>query len=189
MDRFQVFFLLAGQLGIQQNAAQPHNAIQRGAQFMADGGDEGGLVTAGALQRILIALTLGDIAAKAHQTMTFPHPVVIRHFADLKAGFAPVRIVQPLLIGQRNVMAEDLFIRLHHFCCRLFGIDILRFQVDQLLFAFPGQQFHGPVTAGELFIFITVEHQIRRRIEERAQERGLLFKLDLRHFTLFHLNF
>ncbi|VAU69328.1 Uncharacterised protein [Klebsiella pneumoniae] len=59
----------------------------------------------------------------------------------------------------------------------------------QLFFAFPGQQFHGPVTAGELFIFITVEHQIRRRIEERAQERGLLFKLDLRDFALFHLNF
>lgn len=74
---------------------------------MADGGDEGRLIAAGALKGILITLTLGDIAAKAHQAVAFPDAVVVRHFTDLKAGFTPVRVIQPLFIGQRDVVAED----------------------------------------------------------------------------------
>ncbi len=133
---------------------------------MANGGDESRLIAAGALKGILITLTLGDIAAKAHQAVAFPDAVVVRHFTDLKAGFTPVRVIQPLFIGQRDVVAEDFFVRLHDLGGRLFGVHILGFQVDQLLFAFAGQQLHRPVTAGELFVFVTVENQIRRSIKE-----------------------
>ena len=161
MDGFKVFFLFCGEIGVQQNAAQADNSVKWRTQFMADGGDEGGFIAAGMFKGILIALTLGDIAAKPHQTVAFPHAVVVRHLTDLKAGFAPVGVIQPLFIGQRNVMTEHFFVRLHHFGGRLFGVYVLRLQVNQLLLALPGQQFHRPVTAGKLFIFITVENQIR----------------------------
>ena len=58
-------------------------------------------------------------------------------------------------------MAEDFLIGLQHFHRGFFAIDILRLEVNQLLFAFTGQQLHRPVTAGELFIFVTIENQIR----------------------------
>ena len=86
-------------------------------------------------------------------------------------------------------MAEYFFVRLHDLGRRLFRVNVLRLQVYQLLLAFPGEQLHRPVTAGKLFIFITVEHQIRRRIQERSQERRLLLKLDLRDLALFHFDF
>ena len=189
MDSLEVFFLLCGQVGIKQNTAQPDNAIKRRTQLVADGGDKGSLVAAGALQGILVALTLGDIAAKAHQAVAFPHAVIVGHLTDLKTGFASVRVIQPLFIGQRDVMAEYFFVRLHDLGRRLFRVNVLRLQVNQLLLAFPGEQLHRPVTAGKLFIFITVKHQIRRSIEERPQERGLLLKLDLRDLALFHFDF
>lgn len=118
-----------------------------------------------------MALTLGNIAAKAHQAVAFPHAVIVGYLADLKAGFAPVRVIQPLFIGQRDVMTEDFFVGLHDLGRRLFRVNVLRLQVYQLLLAFPGEQLHRPVTAGKLFIFITVEHQIRRRIQnDRRKE-------------------
>ena len=189
MNCFQVLFLLCSEIGIQQNTAQPHNAIERRTQFVANGGDKGGFIAAGALQGILIALTLGDITAEAHQAVAFPYAVIIGHLTDLKAGFAAIRIIQPLLVGQRDVMAEHFFVRFHNLGGRLLRVNVLRLQVNQLLLAFSGQEFHRPVTAGKLFIFVAVEHQIRRSIQERTQERGLLLKLDLRHLALFHFNF
>ena len=86
-------------------------------------------------------------------------------------------------------MAEDFLIRLQHFLRHLFAVNILRLKMNKLLFTFTGQQFHRSVTARKLFIFITIENQVRRGIQEGAQEGGLLFQLNLRLFTLFHLNF
>lgn len=100
MDGFEIFFLLGGEFGIQQNAAQADDTIQRRTQFVTDGGDKRRFVAAGPFKRILIPLTLGNVATKAHQTVTFTHAVVVRHFTDFKAGFAPVRVIQPLFIGQ-----------------------------------------------------------------------------------------
>ena len=37
MDGFEVFFLLTGQLGIQQDTAQPDDAVERRTQLVADG--------------------------------------------------------------------------------------------------------------------------------------------------------
>ena len=188
VDRFQVFFLLRRQVGVEQNAAEANNAVERGTQFVADGRDKGGFVAAGALQRILIALAFGNIATKAHQAMAFTHAIVVRHFTDFEARFAPVRIIEPLLVGQRDVVTENFLIGFNNLCCRFGGVDIFRMQMNQLLFTLASQQLHRPVTAGKLFIFIAIENQIRRSIEERTQEGGLLFKANLRFLTLLHLN-
>ena len=67
---------------------------------MADGGNEGGLITAGTFKRVLIALTLSNIAPKTHQAMSLTYAVIVRHFTNFKAGFAPVRVVQPLFVGE-----------------------------------------------------------------------------------------
>ncbi len=188
MDRFQVLFLLSGQVSVEQNTAQTDDTIERRAQLVADGRDKGSFVTAGALQRILIALAFGNIATKAHQAMAFTHAIVVRHFTDFEARFTPIRIIEPLLVGQRDVVTENFLIGFNNLCRRFGGVDIFRMQVNQLLFTFASQQLHRPVTAGKLFIFITIENQIRRGIEERTQEGGLLLKANLRFLTLLHLN-
>ena len=100
MDGFEIFFLLGGEFSIQQNAAQADDTVQRCTQFVTDGGNKRRFVAAGAFKRIPIPLTLGNVATKAHQTVTFTHAVVVRYFTDFKAGFASVGIIQPLLIGQ-----------------------------------------------------------------------------------------
>ena len=188
MDGFQVFFLLAGQFGIQQNSAQPDDPVQRGTQLMADGGDEGGFIPAGAFECVLIAFSFGDIAPEAHQAATLTDAIVVRDLADFEARFTAIGIVQPLLIGQRYIVAEHLLIGFQHLFRCFFAIDVLWFEVDQLFLAFAGQQLHRPVTAGKLFILIAVKDQVRGGVEERAQKGGLLFELDLRLFTLFHLD-
>ncbi len=76
-------------------------------------------------------------------------------------------------------MAEHLFVRFQHLSGRFIIIDIARRQANQLLFAFAGQQLHRAVAAGELFIDVAIEHQVRRGIQEGAQEGGLLFQLNL----------
>ncbi len=121
VDRFQIFFLLRRQVGVEQNAAEANNAVERGTQFVADGRDKGGFVAAGALQRILIALAFGNIATKAHQAMAFTHAIVVRHFTDFEARFAPVWIIEPLLVGQRDVVTENFLIGFNNLCCR-FGV-------------------------------------------------------------------
>ena len=126
MDSFQVFFLLRRQVSVQQNAAQTDNSVQRCAQFVADGGNKGSFIAAGALKRILIALALGNISTKTHQTMTFTDAIVIRHFADFKTGFAPIRIIEPLLIGQRHIMAKDFFIGFNDLFGRFRRVHISR---------------------------------------------------------------
>ncbi len=155
---------------------------------MADGRDKGGLVPAGTLQRVLIALTLGNIAPEAHQPVAFTDAVIIGNFADFEAGFAPVGVIEPLLIGERDIVTKHFLVGLNHFLRRFRRVNILRFEVNQLLFTFAGEQLHRAVAAGKLFIFIAIEDQIGRSIKERAQERGLLFELDLRLLTLLHLN-
>ncbi|MNP34557.1 hypothetical protein D3C76_1278500 [compost metagenome] len=137
MDGLEILFLLAGQLSIEKNTAQANDAVQRCTQLMADRGDKGGLVAAGALQRILIALTLGNIAAKAHQPVALAHAIVIRHFADFEAGFTPVGIIQPLFVSQRDVVTEHLFVGFDNLGRRFLRVDILRFEVNQLFFTFP----------------------------------------------------
>lgn len=48
MDGFEIFFLLGGEFGIQQNAAQADDTIQRCTQFVTDGGNKRRFVAAGA---------------------------------------------------------------------------------------------------------------------------------------------
>ena len=93
---------------------------------MADGGNESGLITAGALKRVLITLPLGNIAPKAHQAMSLTYAVIVRHFTNFKAGFAPIRVVQPLFIGERDVMTEYLLVGFNHLFSRLWRIHISR---------------------------------------------------------------
>ena len=114
---------------------------------MTDGGNKGGFIPAGALKSVLIAFTFGDIAAEAHQAATLTDAIVVGDLADFKARFAAIGIVQPLLLGQRYIMAEHLLVGLQYLFRRLFAIDVLRFEVDQLFLAFAGQQLHRPVTA------------------------------------------
>ncbi len=121
--------------------------------------------------------------------MAFAHPVVVGNLADLKAGFTPVRVLQPLLVGQGDIVTKHLLVGFINLLRRLRRVNVVWLQVDQLLLAFTGQQLHRPVAARELFIFVAVENQIRRGVEERAQERGLLLQLDLRLLALFHLHF
>ncbi|MNS46491.1 hypothetical protein D3C71_1516190 [compost metagenome] len=58
-------------------------------------------------------------------------------------------------------MAEHLLVGFDNLGRRLFRVDILRFKVNQLFLTFSRQQLHRPVTAGELFIFVAIEDQIR----------------------------
>ncbi len=84
-------------------------------------------------------------------------------------------------------MAEHLFIRFHHFFGNIGRINIFWRQADKLLLAFAEQQLHRPVAAGKFFVFIAVVNQIRRGIEKRAQQRRLLFQLNLRLLAARHL--
>jgi hypothetical protein len=67
-------------------------------------------------------------------------------------------------------------------------VDILWFKVNQLLLAFARQQFHRPVTAGKLFVFVAIENQVREA-SRKERKGGLLFKLNLRLLALLHLHF
>ena len=113
---------------------------------MADGRDKGSFIPAGALEGILIAFSFGDIAPEAHQAATLTDAIVVRDLADFEARFAAIGIVQPLLIGQRYIVAEHLLVGFQHLFCGLFAIDVLRFEMDQLFLTFAGQQLHRPVT-------------------------------------------
>ncbi|MND77888.1 hypothetical protein D3C80_695890 [compost metagenome] len=93
--------------------------------------------------------------------MPFANAIVKRHFAQLKTGLAPVRIDQPLFVGQRNVVAEHFLIGFYHLFGDFLAVNVIRRQANQLFFTFAGQQLHRPVTAGEFFVFVTVIHQIR----------------------------
>ncbi len=97
---FEIFFLLGGEFGIQQNATQADDTVQRCTQFVTDGGDKRRFVAAGALQRILIPRTLGNVATKAHQTVTNTHALRVRQFTQFKAVYETGGLIQPLLIGQ-----------------------------------------------------------------------------------------
>ncbi|GAR63039.1 hypothetical protein NGUA15_04865 [Salmonella enterica] len=105
---------------------------------MTDGRDKRGLVAAGAFQRVLITLTFGNITTKSHQAMTFTDTVVIRHFTNFKAGLSSVRIIQPLFIGQGDVMAEYFFVGFNDFLRRFGRVHIFRLQMHQLFFALAG---------------------------------------------------
>ena len=183
MNGFQVVFLFRIEIRIQQNAAQPDNPVQWRTQFVTDGGDKGGFLTAGVFNRFLITLALSDITTKAHQAVAFADTVIERYFAQLKAGFASVRVDQPLLIGERNIMTEHFFIRFHHLISDFRFINIARGQAAQQFFTAAGKQFHRAVTAGKLIFLIAVIHQVRRSIKEGAQQDRLLFKFELGLFA------
>ncbi len=99
MDSFEIFFLLGGEFGIQQNAAQADDTVQRCTQFVTDGGNKRRFVAAGAFKRILIRLrsvcrdqspSNRDVYPRGRSTALY----------GFQAGFAPVRVIQPLFIGQ-----------------------------------------------------------------------------------------
>ncbi|MNC70278.1 hypothetical protein D3C75_1210720 [compost metagenome] len=58
-------------------------------------------------------------------------------------------------------MTEHFLVGFDYLLGNFLTVDVKRRQTDQLLFAFAGQQFHRPVTARELFVFVAVIDQIR----------------------------
>ncbi len=97
------------------------------------------LSRAGALKGILITLTLGDIAAKAHQAVAFPDAVVVRHSYGSQSRLYARPVIQPLFIGQRDVVAEDFFVRLHDLGGRLFEYTSWGFRWISCFSLFAGQ--------------------------------------------------
>lgn len=64
VNGIQTLALLGIQPRLLQDTAQADDAVERGPQLVADGRDEGGLLPAGLLQLLLMALLLGHIAPK-----------------------------------------------------------------------------------------------------------------------------
>ncbi len=181
--------LLGIERRIHQHAAQAHDAVERGAQLVADGGDESGLVAARLLQLVLILLALGDVTAKAKQTEPLAEPVEEGHLAQLEVGLAAIGILQPLFVGERLVAGEDQLVGLHHLVGDLLLVDVERGQTDELGLRLAGQLLHGAVAAGELFVFVSVVDQIGGAVDEGAQQGGALPEMKLGFFALEHFVF
>ena len=180
--------LLSGIEGrIHQHPAQSDDAIERGAQLVADGGDEGGLVPTRLLQLVLVLLALGDVATKAEQAEPLAEAVEEGHLAQLEVGLAAIRILQPLLIGERLVLGEDLLVGLHHLAGDVVLVDIERGQADEFRFHLAGELLHGAVATGELLVLVAVIDQIGGAVDEGAQEGGTLPQMQLGLLPLEHL--
>ncbi len=187
VNGLELLMLLGIEGGIHQHPAQAHDAVERGTQLVADGGDKGGLVATRLLQLVLILLALGDVAAKAEQTEPLAEAIEEGHLAQLEIGLAAIGILQPLLVGERLVAGEDLPIGLDNLVGDLLLVDIERGQADQLRLHFAGQLLHGAVAAGELLILVAVVDQIGRTVDKGAQQGGALPQMKLGFLPLEHL--
>ena len=187
VDGLELLLPLGIQRRVHQHAAQADDAVERRAQLMADGGDEGGLVPARLLQFVLILLALGDVAAKAEQAEPLAEAVEEGHLAQLEVGLAAIGILQPLLIGERLVLGEDLLVGLHHLAGDVVLVDVEGGQADELRLHLAGQLLHGAVAAGELLVLVAVVDQVRRAVDEGAQQGGTLPQVQLGLLPLEHL--
>ncbi|MNG94583.1 hypothetical protein D3C79_535950 [compost metagenome] len=154
---------------------------------MADGGDEGGLVAARLLQLVLVLLALCDVSAKAEQAEPLAEAVEEGHLAQLEVGLAAIGVLQPLLVSEGLVAGEDLLVRLHHLAGDVVLVDIERGQPDELGLHLAGQLLHGAVATGELLVLVAVVDQVRRAVDEGAQQGGTLPQVQLGLLPLEHL--
>ena len=187
IDGIEVLALLLVQTAIQQDAAQTHYAIERRAQLVADGGDEGGLVTARLFQLLLVTLALGHIPPEPQQTDALATNISQRHLAHLETGLVTIGIDHPLLIGMDAVLHQHLAIGLQY----LFGdgttVDVPGREANQLILTAAGQLLHGVVATGELSLLVAVVDQIRRAVDEGADQGAALLQLGLGLLTARHL--
>ncbi len=82
---------------------------------MTDSRNEGGLLAAGLLQLLLMALPLGDITTKAQQAQSFAPRIKKGDLAHLEAGRMTIGIGHPLLVGTGDVARVNLLVSFKDF--------------------------------------------------------------------------